>query len=183
MKAIGKKGFFKTVLVLILLVEMSGRLWAYESIPVEKGGISGIIRFKGEAPVMPPRRVIHDTQFCGETMADDTYAINSSTHGLQNAVISIEGISQGKNHSPSTIPLSGLIYAQCDAHTFMKGNIVVFDHPYFTVTDQEGFYKITDIPYGKYQLKIWHAGSAIIEKEISIRPLETIDLSTELTAK
>ena len=236
--------FLKTMMALTLLAGMiPERLSAYESIPVEKGGvISGIIKLKGDAPVIQPHKVIHDPEFCGTTVADETYVVNPSTHGLQNVVISIEGISRGKNHPPSTVLLentkchfqpntiaamvgdsyevknsdpvlhnthlkldnvtilnvamppsgrnikkplnqTGLINVRCDAHTFMKGNILVFDHPYFAVTDQEGAYKITDIPAGKYKLKIWHDGTLIREKEVLIDPLEKIDLSLELNSK
>jgi plastocyanin len=214
---------------------------AYETVPLEKGGeISGKVILKGEVPVMQPRKVIRDLQVCGETVTDDTFFVNPSTHALQNVVISIEGISRGKTHPHSTVlldnfkchfkprtiaamvgdsyevrnsdpvlhnthlrqdditilnvamppsgknikkPLSqaGMITVNCDAHAFMKGNILVFDHPYYAVTDAEGSYRITDIPPGKYKVKIWHDGTTAKEKEVTVNASRKTDLSVELS--
>jgi hypothetical protein len=86
----------------------------------------------------------------------------------------------GKNiRKPLNQP--GVIAIKCDAHSFMTGDILVFDHPYFAITDQEGFYKISDIPVGKYKIKFWQNGVAIKEKELAITPNDNISLSVELT--
>ena len=37
----------------------------------------------------------------------------------------------------------------------MKSYISVFDHPYFAVTDEDGNYKINDIPPGTYEVIAW----------------------------
>jgi hypothetical protein len=214
MKLFRNGGFFKAALTLTLLAGMSRSLWAYESIPGETGGeLSGMIKLKGEVPVIQPHKVIHDSELCGETVSDDSNVINPSTHGYQNIVISVNGILPGGKHSPSTLSLdnakcrfqaraiaamvgdsyevknsdpilhnthlklndltilnvalpasgrnikkpltqAGAITVRYDAHTFMKGNILFFDHPYFAMTDQEGSYRITNGPPGKYNLKM-----------------------------
>ena len=38
----------------------------------------------------------------------------------------------------------------------MKAYISVFDHPYFTVTDDTGRYQIDNVPPGKYEVVAWH---------------------------
>lgn len=243
MSRIRKRNLLIAAVALTALAGIPGRVWAYESIPVETGGeIAGTIKLKGDAPARLIHKVIHDPEFCGETVSDDTYLVNPSTHALQNVVISVEGISRGKKPDLSTLELNnlkcrfqprtlaamvgdsyevknsdpvlhnthlkqddvtilnvampaagkkikkpmnqaGIINVRCDAHSFMKGNILVFDHPYFAVTDQEGSFRITDIPPGIYKLKIWHEGTPVKEREVSIGPSEKIDLSAELTAK
>ena len=37
----------------------------------------------------------------------------------------------------------------------MKSYLSVFDHPYFSVTDDTGYYKIDDIPPGTYEVVAW----------------------------
>ncbi|HYD50307.1 MAG TPA: carboxypeptidase regulatory-like domain-containing protein [Terriglobales bacterium] len=48
------------------------------------------------------------------------------------------------------------IRVTCDAHGWMQGWIVVTDHPYYAVTDDSGNFKLTDVPPGDYELKVWH---------------------------
>ena len=47
------------------------------------------------------------------------------------------------------------IYIKCDVHPWMKSYISVFDHPYFAVTDDTGYYKIDNIPSGTYEVIAW----------------------------
>ena len=48
------------------------------------------------------------------------------------------------------------ITVKCDIHTWMRGWIRVFDHPYFAVTDADGKFEIKQPPAGKYQIWYWH---------------------------
>ena len=41
-------------------------------------------------------------------------------------------------------------------HTWMKAWIVVVDHPYAAVTDDEGRFAIDDVPPGTYEIVVWH---------------------------
>lgn len=63
-------------------------------------------------------------------------------------------------------PRSGIYHVACDAgHPWMSAYIVVVDHPYCTVTDANGRFVLTDVPPGKYTLRIWHSGVALTRTE------------------
>ena len=47
-------------------------------------------------------------------------------------------------------------YIKCDVHPWMKAWTSVTDHPYFSVTDENGKYEITGIPSGTYEVEFWH---------------------------
>lgn len=47
------------------------------------------------------------------------------------------------------IPLS------CDIHPWMKGWIMVFDHPFFAVTAEDGSFELKGVPAGEHKLVIW----------------------------
>ncbi|MBI2876671.1 MAG: carboxypeptidase regulatory-like domain-containing protein [Candidatus Tectomicrobia bacterium] len=49
-----------------------------------------------------------------------------------------------------------IILVKCDMHGWMSAVLVVADHPYYAITDENGAFKLTDVPAGTYQLKIWH---------------------------
>ena len=46
-------------------------------------------------------------------------------------------------------------YIKCDVHPWMKSWVLVQDHPYFAVTDENGNYKIDNIPPGTYEVIAW----------------------------
>ena len=46
-------------------------------------------------------------------------------------------------------------YIKCDVHPWMKTWVGIFDHPYFAVTDENGNYKIENVPSGEYEIIAW----------------------------
>lgn len=50
----------------------------------------------------------------------------------------------------------GIVRVFCDIHSHMSAYILVFAHRYFAVTDQDGFYRIPDVPPGTYTVVAWH---------------------------
>jgi len=44
----------------------------------------------------------------------------------------------------------------CNVHPEMEGYVVVVETPYYATTDEDGNYKIKNVPAGNYTLKIWH---------------------------
>lgn len=65
----------------------------------------------------------------------------------------------------------GVIDVQCDAHTHMRAWVVVRDSPYFAVTDEQGQFRITEIPAGRYRAVAWHQGWLVTGKDKDGRPL------------
>ncbi|MGB7347850.1 MAG: carboxypeptidase regulatory-like domain-containing protein [Pirellulaceae bacterium] len=45
----------------------------------------------------------------------------------------------------------------CNIHSWMEAWIYPVSNPYFAVTDEQGNFKITGVPPGKYRVNIWHA--------------------------
>jgi hypothetical protein len=55
----------------------------------------------------------------------------------------------------------------CNIHTFMKGYLVIKDHPYVTMTDPDGTFIIRSIPVGTWTFRAWHERSGFL-KEVTI---------------
>lgn len=54
---------------------------------------------------------------------------------------------------------AGVARVVCDAgHTWMLSYIHVFPHPYYSVSGEDGSFRIEGVPPGTYTLKLWHAG-------------------------
>jgi hypothetical protein len=53
----------------------------------------------------------------------------------------------------------GIVSLHCNAgHVWMNGEMIVARHPYYTVTDQDGNFELTDVPPGDYEIVAWHEG-------------------------
>jgi hypothetical protein len=57
---------------------------------------------------------------------------------------------------------------KCDLHPWMSAWIRTFNHPYFSVTTENGEFAIRNLPPGRYRLKAWHESLGIIEKDVSV---------------
>jgi plastocyanin len=49
----------------------------------------------------------------------------------------------------------GIVPVSCDIHSHMSAYILVFNHPFFAVTDDDGRYTIAGVPGGTYTLTVW----------------------------
>ncbi len=50
----------------------------------------------------------------------------------------------------------GVVRILCNVHPNMEAHIVVKGHPFFTVPNTRGSYRIDAVPMGKYRLEVWH---------------------------
>ena len=63
---------------------------------------------------------------------------------------------------------SETIRVECDAHSWMKGWLVVTDHPYYAVTDASGAFELADVPAGSYTLRIWHETLGEMTQDVTV---------------
>ena len=50
-------------------------------------------------------------------------------------------------------------YMQCGFHAYMESWAMAVNNPYYAVTDDEGSFKIENVPPGTYQMVVWHPQS------------------------
>ena len=58
--------------------------------------------------------------------------------------------------NPSKAAAGDVVELKCGIHPWMKGYVVVQDHPFFAVTTADGKFEIKDLPQGTYELEAWH---------------------------
>jgi hypothetical protein len=72
---------------------------------------------------------------------------------------------------------------QCGFHAYMESWALVADHPYYTITDNEGRFQLTDIPAGTYKVKLWHPYiRQDIEQTVTIEPNKQTSLKLIVAA-
>jgi plastocyanin len=64
---------------------------------------------------------------------------------------------------------ANVIKFTCDVHPWMRGFVVVTDHPFFAVSGADGSFTIEKVPAGKYKLEAWHAfyGPKTVDVEVA----------------
>lgn len=61
-----------------------------------------------------------------------------------------------------------ILRVDCDLHSWMRGWVVVADHPYYAVTNEEGEFAFDNVPPGKYQLVVWHETLGTVRQEVTV---------------
>lgn len=82
-----------------------------------------------------------------------------------------------------TIEKSEIINVKCDVHAWMDGWLFVTKNPYFSVTDNAGTFKLTDVPPGTYTLELWHETLGKVSQKVTIKPKEQVKVTFELSKK
>jgi plastocyanin len=75
-----------------------------------------------------------------------------------------------------------IVQVECNVHGWMNAIIVVEDNPYDALTDANGSFKITDVPPGKYTVKVWHSKLGEQTKEVTVGPKEEVKVAFEMKA-
>jgi Carboxypeptidase regulatory-like domain len=73
-----------------------------------------------------------------------------------------------------------IVQVECNVHGWMNALVVVADNPYDALTDANGSFKITDVPPGKYTLKVWHSKLGEQTKEVTVGPKEEVKVAFDM---
>ena len=68
----------------------------------------------------------------------------------------------------------GLITLRCDIHEHMRGLILVLATPHFTATDENGHFRLSGLPSGKYILKAWVDSRTTREHPVELKGGSTL---------
>ena len=71
----------------------------------------------------------------------------------------------------------GVIEVRCDVHQWMSAYILLFEHPYYAVTDSLGRFRIEGVPVGTYTVKVWHETLGELEDEVKVEPDKTASIA------
>jgi hypothetical protein len=83
------------------------------------------------------------------------------------------------NHSqgPGDAPLNRrfvkpevMIRVKCNIHSWMHAFIGVLDHPYFSVSKDDGTFEIKNLPPGTYTIAAWQENLGTLEQQITVTP-------------
>jgi hypothetical protein len=116
----------------------------------------------------------------------DTVGHNTNLAGQFNEIIGAGLQIEKKITTAPATPIA----VSCNIHTFMKGQVIVQDHPYMAVSNDKGEFEIKNVPAGRHSFTFWHeapgnlrdlkVGSATTDRrgraELTIAAGQTLDL-------
>jgi plastocyanin len=56
----------------------------------------------------------------------------------------------------------------CDLHSWMRGWVVVAEHPFYTITNEAGNFVLENVPPGKYTLQFWQETLGTVTQEVTV---------------
>jgi plastocyanin len=62
----------------------------------------------------------------------------------------------------------GIVRVFCEIHSHMSAFILVFGHPFFTMTDADGRYRLDNIPPGTYSVVAWNEGDIVRSGPVTV---------------
>ena len=82
-----------------------------------------------------------------------------------------------KFSKPETVKIT------CDVHKWMVAYLIVHDDPYFCVTDENGNYKIENVPVGTYKLQVWQETLGRKKFDVTVTADEETKVDIEMTPR
>jgi hypothetical protein len=112
-----------------------------------------------------------------EITNSDTILHNVHGHQLtdqgQQTLFNIAQPVRGQKTQVETSLTPGIVFLTCEAgHPWMNGYVFVANHPYVTLTNDNGEFVIEGVPPGTYRIKMWHEGIRLKQNIKSLQRYE-----------
>ncbi|MGE5195605.1 MAG: hypothetical protein ACM3U2_24190 [Deltaproteobacteria bacterium] len=129
-----------------------------------------------------PHALVVRTDQVVRVKSGDNCTHNTKTNPLRNQAVNFAlqandraGV-EVKNKAPERYPIE----VQCNVHNWMTARWLVLDHPYGTVSDEQGKFTIADLPAGEHELVIWQERVGLIDKKYKVNVVagKTTDVGT-----
>lgn len=67
-----------------------------------------------------------------------------------------------------TFDKAGEVRVFCEVHEHMRAIVLVLDTPYFTTTDEEGRFSLSEVPPGEYTLNLWRLNKPLHSQKVEV---------------
>ena len=61
-----------------------------------------------------------------------------------------------------------LIRVDCDLHPWMRAWVVVAEHPFYAITNDQGEFVLDNVPPGRYTIQLWQEALGTVTKDVSV---------------
>jgi len=170
--AVGGKGELKDAVIYIVGIE-KGKAWKGEKFHLDQKGC----RFLPYVGVMENKKKL-------EVTSNDPVLHNIHTYEIvgevRRTIFNVGQPNQGFTFEQEVkLRKSNTMKVECDAHNFMHAWQLALENPYYSVTADDGAFKIEDIPAGSYKVKAWHPTFGEMEKDVNVTAKGKVDVEFE----
>ena len=141
---------------------------------------------RGDAPATAPQLkqegCMYVPRVLGVVAGQDIEIINADktmhnvhTYKGQETILNAGQPAASPNIKKPASDEAAILKVKCDVHPWMTAFIVVSDHPYFTVTDENGKFKIPNIPSGDYTIEAWHSEYGLKTATVKVEANKSVD--------
>jgi hypothetical protein len=76
-----------------------------------------------------------------------------------------------------------IIRVDCDLHPWMRAWVVVADHPFYAVTNDQGEFMLDNVPPGEYTFQLWQESLGVVTKDVTVREEVITTVTAEMSQK
>ena len=76
-----------------------------------------------------------------------------------------------------------IVRVDCDLHPWMRAWVVVAEHPFYAVTNDQGEFVLDNVPLGKYSLQLWHESLGTVMQDVTVRDEAVTTVTAEMRQK
>jgi plastocyanin len=76
-----------------------------------------------------------------------------------------------------------IIRVGCDLHPWMRAWVVVAEHPFYAVTDDQGEFVLENVPSGEYTLQVWQESLGTVTQDVTVREEGGTPVTVEMSQK
>ncbi|HEX9144367.1 MAG TPA: carboxypeptidase regulatory-like domain-containing protein [Candidatus Binatia bacterium] len=76
-----------------------------------------------------------------------------------------------------------ILRVDCDLHSWMRGWVVVAEHPFYAVTNEQGEFILDNVPPGKYSLQVWQESLGTVTQEVVVSKRGTTTVTVTMSKK
>jgi plastocyanin len=76
-----------------------------------------------------------------------------------------------------------LLRVDCDLHSWMRGWVMVAEHPFYAITNEQGEFVLENVPPGKYTLQVWQERLGKVTQEVVVQEKAPTTVSVAMGKK
>ena len=76
-----------------------------------------------------------------------------------------------------------IIRVACDLHPWMRAWVVVAEHPFYAVTNDQGEFRLDNVPPGQYTLQLWQESLGTVTKDVTVKDEAITTVTAEMRQK
>jgi len=76
-----------------------------------------------------------------------------------------------------------IVRVDCDLHPWMRAWVVVTEHPFYALTNDQGEFTLANVPPGQYTLQVWQESLGIVTRAVTVSDTAVTTVTVEMAPK